>query len=113
MICFSSGDRVSRTRTASAEFPGQIEASLRHSREEGENLSDGDLAGRREVHNLLMSRIEERSRELASYERVKKIAILEEPLTEERGEVTPTMKVRREKVTGEFKDRLEALYGSG
>jgi long-chain acyl-CoA synthetase len=83
------------------------------SREEGENLSDGELAGRREVYDLLMSRIEKRSRELASYERVKKIAILEEPLTEERGEVTPTMKVRREKVTGEFRDRLEALYGSG
>ena len=66
-----------------------------------------------EVYDFLMARIEERSGELASYERVKKIAILEEPLTEERGEVTPTMKVRREIVTGEFRDRLEDLYGSG
>jgi long-chain acyl-CoA synthetase len=78
-----------------------------------ENVTDGELAGRGEVYAFLMARVDERSGELASYERVKKIAVLAEPLTEERGEVTPTMKVRREKVTEEFKDRLEALYGNG
>jgi long-chain acyl-CoA synthetase len=73
-------------------------------------LGNADLARRRDVYAFLMERINRRSRDLASFEQVRKIVVLDAPLTEDRGEVTPTMKVRRDRVTGEFRERLEALY---
>jgi long-chain acyl-CoA synthetase len=74
------------------------------------DLTDADLAGRGDVYAFLMERIKRRSRGLAPFEQIRKIVVLDEPLTEDRGEVTPTMKVRRDRVTGEFRERLEALY---
>ena len=72
--------------------------------------SDGELAKSPEVHEFLMKRIAGRSGELASYERIKKIAVLDEALTEEKGEVTPTMKVKRDSVTRKYRSRLDELY---
>ncbi len=48
--------------------------------------------------------------ELASYERVKKFVLLPHEFSMGEGEVTPTMKVRRRKVTEHYRDQLEALY---
>ncbi|MFC1657278.1 AMP-dependent synthetase/ligase [Candidatus Moduliflexota bacterium] len=76
-----------------------------------QQLDDVTLAERREVYDLLMERISARSTDLASYERIRKIVVLGESLTQEKGEVTPTMKVRRDAVAGKFRERLDALYG--
>ena len=48
--------------------------------------------------------------ELAPYESVKKFVLLDHEFSMDQGEVTPTMKIRRRKVTERYKDRLEALY---
>ncbi len=48
--------------------------------------------------------------DLANYERVKKIALLEHELTIEGGELTPTMKVKRRVVDEKYKDVIDALY---
>ncbi|MBE0618338.1 MAG: long-chain fatty acid--CoA ligase [Proteobacteria bacterium] len=48
--------------------------------------------------------------DLSSYESVKKFVLLPHEFSIGEGEVTPTMKVRRKKVTEHYKDRLEALY---
>jgi long-chain acyl-CoA synthetase len=47
---------------------------------------------------------------LASYERVKKIAILPRDFEIERGEITPSLKVRRANVTTEYQEAIDALY---
>lgn len=47
---------------------------------------------------------------LARYETVKKFAILPRLLEVEKGEVTPTMKIRRRIVEAGFKDLLDSLY---
>jgi len=73
-------------------------------------LGDEDLARSQEVYRFLMDRVNSRLKGLASYQKVRKIAILAEQLSEEKGEVTATMKVKRERVTKEFRDRLDALY---
>jgi long-chain acyl-CoA synthetase len=78
--------------------------------EELERLSDGELAERDDVTRFLMERVKARSKELASYQRVRRIAVLPEGFSEERGEVTSTMKVRRDQVTKDFRERLDALY---
>jgi long-chain acyl-CoA synthetase len=55
--------------------------------------------------------IDARSKALASFERVKKFALLDRELTLAEGEMTPTLKVRRAKVAESWRDVIEKLYG--
>jgi long-chain acyl-CoA synthetase len=48
--------------------------------------------------------------DLAQYERVKKVALLENELTIEGGELTPTLKVKRRIVDEKYSDVIDALY---
>jgi len=48
--------------------------------------------------------------DLAQFERPKKMAMLEEDFSLERGEVTPTLKVRRRVVEERYKGTIDALY---
>ncbi|MEP6741908.1 MAG: long-chain fatty acid--CoA ligase [bacterium] len=48
--------------------------------------------------------------ELAQFEKVKKIALLENELTIESGELTPTLKVKRRVVDEKYHDLIDALY---
>lgn len=48
--------------------------------------------------------------ELAQYERVKKVALLENELTIDSGELTPTLKVKRRVVDEKYHDLIDALY---
>ncbi len=48
--------------------------------------------------------------DLAQYERVKKVALLENELTIEGGELTPTMKVKRRVIDEKYRDVIDALY---
>jgi len=50
---------------------------------------------------------------VARYESIKKFAILPRLLDVEKGEVTPTMKVRRRVVEENYKDLLDSLYENG
>ncbi len=63
---------------------------------------------------LLRNRVEEiireKNRHLASYETIKKFIILPRDFSEEAGEITPTMKVKRRVVSEKYRDRLEKLY---
>jgi long-chain acyl-CoA synthetase len=59
---------------------------------------------------LVQQRIDKVNAQLASYETLKRFAILDRPLTVEGGMLTPTLKVRRKKVYEAFKGDLEALY---
>jgi long-chain acyl-CoA synthetase len=47
---------------------------------------------------------------LASYERVKKIAVLDREFELDLGEVTPTLKVRRNIVEKKYAAVIESLY---
>jgi long-chain acyl-CoA synthetase len=48
--------------------------------------------------------------DLAQYERVKKVALLENELTIDGGELTPTLKVKRRVVDEKYHDLIDALY---
>lgn len=48
--------------------------------------------------------------DVAQYERVKKVALLENELTIEGGELTPTLKVKRRVVDQKYRDVIDALY---
>jgi long-chain acyl-CoA synthetase len=80
-----------------------IDAHLRSDRIEGE--ARGEV-----VRALLQQRIDRVNGQLASYETIKKFAVMDRPLTVEGGLLTPTLKVRRKKVYEAFRDQLEGLY---
>jgi long-chain acyl-CoA synthetase len=50
------------------------------------------------------------NRHLARYETIKRFALLPRPLEAEKGELTPTLKIRRRIVEERFRHLLDALY---
>jgi long-chain acyl-CoA synthetase len=68
------------------------------------------LAKRPEVERLMRDRVEEVNRGLASFEQVKRFALLGKDFSQETGELTPTLKIRRKVVIGKYGPILEALY---
>ena len=80
---------------------------------EGEGIpADGPEAMARDsrVREHLMSEIDRLSEGLASFERIKKIAVVAAAFSIESGELTPTMKVKRRVVAERYADLIEALY---
>jgi long-chain acyl-CoA synthetase len=72
----------------------------------GATIDDGNVAARA----LIQQRIDRVNAQLASYETIKRFAILARPLTVEGGMLTPTLKVRRKKVVQAFESEFESLY---
>ncbi len=64
----------------------------------------------KEVHDSIWETVEEVNNKLARVEQVKKIKILQRPLSIEDGELTPTLKVKRSKVNEHFASDIEAMY---
>ncbi|HEX4513155.1 MAG TPA: AMP-dependent synthetase/ligase [Polyangiaceae bacterium] len=58
----------------------------------------------------VQQRVDAVNKDLASYETIKKFAILREPLTVEAGLLTASLKVRRKKVYEKYKTVFESLY---
>ncbi len=69
------------------------------------------LAKHPEVLRLMRERVEEVNRGLPSFEQVKKFAVLGTDFSQETGELTPTLKVRRKVVVGKYGRILDDLYG--
>ncbi|HKA88360.1 MAG TPA: long-chain fatty acid--CoA ligase [Haliangiales bacterium] len=71
-----------------------------------------ELAGRgeAEVTAMVGDIIAQKNRELASYEQVKKFRLLPRELTQEEGELTPTLKVKRKVVGERYAALIESMY---
>jgi long-chain acyl-CoA synthetase len=69
-----------------------------------------DLSRRPEIAAFLLDEVNRMTPALASYERVKKIVVLEREFDLDLGEVTPTLKVRRNIVERKYADIIESLY---
>jgi long-chain acyl-CoA synthetase len=69
-----------------------------------------ELCKDRRIVDFLKSEVDRATPLLASYERIKKIAVLPRDFDIERGEITPSLKVRRSNVTTEYQDAIDALY---
>jgi len=68
------------------------------------------LAKHPEVLRLMRERVDEVNRGLASFEQVKKFALLGTDFSQETGELTPTLKVRRKVVIAKYGRILDDLY---
>lgn len=77
------------------------------------NVAFGDrkeLIARPEVYEFYMKEIDRLTPHLASYEKIKKIALLDKDFEIEAGELTPTLKVRRKIVEEKYKDLIDHMY---
>ncbi|MBN2170718.1 MAG: long-chain fatty acid--CoA ligase [Candidatus Krumholzibacteriota bacterium] len=62
------------------------------------------------VQDLYRRRVELANSRLARYERIRKFRLLDHELTLEDGELTPTMKVRRQRIAELYKEIIAAMY---
>jgi long-chain acyl-CoA synthetase len=62
------------------------------------------------VHALIMEQVEKVNEEFAQYERVKKVALISEEFSIEKGELTPTLKARRAAIESRYKHLIDELY---
>ena len=62
------------------------------------------------VREMIAEQVERANRHYAPVEQVKRFAILPHDLTQETGELTPTLKVKRNVVAEKYADVLDALY---
>lgn len=65
-----------------------------------------------DVIALIQSEVDERNKKLARYETVKAFAIVYPDFTQEGGELTPSLKLKRRVVVAEHRAAIEALYHS-
>jgi long-chain acyl-CoA synthetase len=70
----------------------------------------GALSSADEVRALVQEELDRANAHYAQVEQIKKFAILERDLTVEDGELTPTLKVKRNVVNERFADLIEAMY---
>lgn len=64
------------------------------------------------VREMIGEQVEHANRRYAPVEQVKKFVILPHDLTQETGELTPTLKVKRNVVAAKYADVLDSLYAS-
>jgi len=68
------------------------------------------LCRRPEVQELIQSEIDRVNKAFARVEQVKKFRLIEQKLTAEDEELTPTMKLKRKLVNEKYKDLIESMY---
>jgi long-chain acyl-CoA synthetase len=74
------------------------------------NISPADLLQEFQVNELFSDEIKTVTKELASYETIKKFILVKEPFSIENGQLTPTLKVKRKIVEEQYKDEINSLY---
>src|SRR5262249_5212101 len=72
-----------------------------------------DLAGHPDVIAHVRQAIDEVNRQCASYESIKKFRIVPVDFTQEAGELTPTLKVKRKVVTEKYRALIDEMYAEG
>jgi long-chain acyl-CoA synthetase len=68
------------------------------------------LTRAKEIQDLIWGEIERVNKKFARVEQIKKFFLLENQLTAEDEELTPTMKLKRKLVEKKYADRIEAMY---
>ena len=62
------------------------------------------------VNELIQKEVDKVNKDLSPWETVKKFVLLNDPLTIESGELTPTMKVKRSVVREKYKKEIDSIY---
>jgi long-chain acyl-CoA synthetase len=78
-----------------------------------DDTSIAALARDERVRALIQAELDGANAKYAPVEQVKKFFILDHDLSQETGELTPTLKVKRNVVYDKYGERFDALYGAG
>ena len=73
-------------------------------------VSRRDLIQNESVVRFLLAEVDRSTPNLAPYEKVKRIAVLERDFEIEKDEITPTLKVKRNIVEEKYKELIDSLY---
>jgi long-chain acyl-CoA synthetase len=76
-----------------------------------ETATVADLAHDPALRSAVQAAVDDANKAVSHAEAIKKFAILEEDFTEAGGQLTPTMKVRRQVIMEQFAAQIAALYG--
>jgi long-chain acyl-CoA synthetase len=79
--------------------------------EQGLPATIAELAAEERVIELIQVELDRANSNYAQVEQIKKFFILEQDLSQEAGELTPTLKVKRNVINERYAERFEALYG--
>jgi long-chain acyl-CoA synthetase len=88
------------------------EEAAAYAKEHGLSEDPEQLASNPEIKAILDAHVEKINQNFARVEQVKKIAILPHDLSQESGELTPTLKVKRAVVAAKHEPEVEQLYAS-
>jgi long-chain acyl-CoA synthetase len=86
------------------------EDAVAYAKENGLPEDPAQLAANPDIKASIEAHVEEINKNYARVEQVKKISILKQDLSQESGELTPTLKVKRAVVTDKHASEIEALY---
>lgn len=78
-----------------------------------QSLSWEDLLKHERVYQWVQERLNQRLVEFARYEQIKYFALLPKELSQEAGELTPTLKVKRKVIGQKYADLIDELYRKG
>ena len=87
------------------------EEILPWAKEHGLPESLGELADEDEVKELVQVELDRANSNYAQVEQIKKFAILDHDLSIEEGELTPTLKVKRNVINDRYAELFDSLYG--
>ena len=79
-----------------------------------QQLETGDMAAllqTQEIQRLIRGEINQYSSDLADFERVRRFTLMAEEFSEESGEMTPTLKLKRSVVMENHKAAIDQMYG--
>ncbi len=88
------------------------EEAVAYAKEHGLPADPAQLATNPAIRKVIEGHVEEINKKFARVEQVKKVAILPRDLTQEDGELTPTLKVKRAVVTQKHEKEIEELYAA-
>jgi len=86
------------------------EELAKFAREQGISGSDAEIAKHPKIVERVGRIVGAKNAELQSYAQIKKFAILPGDFTQENGDLTPTLKVKRKVVAEKYQSLLESLY---
>jgi long-chain acyl-CoA synthetase len=83
-----------------------------YAREHGLPEDIASLSKAPEIHELIKAEVDRVNSNYAQVEQVKKFAILDHDLSQPTGELTPTLKVKRNVVNDKYRDIFDSLYST-
>jgi len=72
--------------------------------------SNEDLISLKQIDEMMQKEFSQFQKKLASYEKVRKFTLLQKPFTIEAGEMTPSLKLKRNIIEDRYSDLIEDMY---